>query len=171
MAKSKSDISNSAIRIFLNKVGEYYDTERGFAHFSDSKKCKEELLSFFKNECCYCERKINIETISLDHLIPINKDNLGLHAWGNIVPCCASCNNKKQKHKWLDFLNSYTKPELVEKKMALIIKFVKSKKYDPKLDISSFANNLYKDVGEVSMTLINLRYDQAKDAIKNILKK
>ena len=32
--KSKSDISNSAIRIFLQSVGSYYDEIRGFKRFN-----------------------------------------------------------------------------------------------------------------------------------------
>ena len=33
MARSKSDISNSAIRIFLQDVGRFYDEARGFEPF------------------------------------------------------------------------------------------------------------------------------------------
>jgi len=43
-------------------------------------------------------------------------------------------------------------------------------KYDPNLDLHEYAGNLYEDVGEVSMTLINLRYKQAEEGIKKLLR-
>jgi hypothetical protein len=47
MALSKSDISNSAIRIFLQDVGKYYDEARGFEPFGPKVVKKDELLEFF----------------------------------------------------------------------------------------------------------------------------
>ncbi len=47
MARSKSDIANSAIRIFLQKVGIFYDEARGFKKFVPNNKQKEELLKYF----------------------------------------------------------------------------------------------------------------------------
>ena len=40
MARSKSDISNSALRIFLQDVGKFYDTERGYEPFIPKKSQK-----------------------------------------------------------------------------------------------------------------------------------
>ena len=97
MARSKSDIANSAIRIFLQKVGIFYDEARGYNKFVPNKKQKEELLEYFNYECCYCGIEINTRNISQDHLMPMNKAALGLHAWGNVVPCCQNCNNQKQQ--------------------------------------------------------------------------
>jgi hypothetical protein len=44
MARSKSDISNSAIRIFLQDVGRFYDEARGFEPFGPKVAQKDELL-------------------------------------------------------------------------------------------------------------------------------
>ena len=96
MARSKSDISNSAIRIFLQDVGKYYDTERGLVPFGPKKAQKVELLNYFNYECCFCGVSIDLKSLSQDHLIPMNKEQLGLHAWGNVVPCCKGCNNTKK---------------------------------------------------------------------------
>lgn len=49
MARSKSDISNSAIRIFLQDVGKYYDQARGFDPFTPKVSQKDELLEFFNH--------------------------------------------------------------------------------------------------------------------------
>jgi len=54
-------------------------------------------------------------------------------------------------------------------RQAKIKEFVSSMKYDPNLDLHEYAGNLYEDVGEVSMTLINLRYKQAEEGIKKLL--
>ena len=49
MARSKSDISNSAIRIFLQNVGKYYDEARGLEPFGPKVSQKEELLQIFNH--------------------------------------------------------------------------------------------------------------------------
>ncbi len=171
MARSKSDIANSAIRIFLQKVGVFYDEERGLEKFVPTKIQKITLLELFDYVCCYCGRTIDEKTISQDHLIPLNKASLGLHAWGNVVPCCKECNNEKQQKQWKEFLGTKAKGSTYKQREKIIKGFVKKMDYQPNLHIDEFANNLYQDVGEVSMTLIGLRLRQAEDVIKNILNK
>jgi 5-methylcytosine-specific restriction endonuclease McrA len=168
MARSKSDISNSAIRIFLQDVGKYYDEVRGFEPFGPKIAQKDELLDFFNHECCFCGVEINRKSLSQDHLIPMNKSALGLQAWGNVVPCCQPCNNEKQQRPWQQFLitKSRSDAKIRENK---INHFVTSKNYDPTLNLHDFADNLYEDVGQVAMTLINLRYKQAQEGIKKLL--
>ena len=101
----------------------------------------------------------------------MNKASLGLHAWGNIVPCCQKCNNDKQQKNWVEFLGIKANGTIYQKRKKLIDTFVQSKNYDPKLDLHKFADSLYEDVGEVAMTLIKLRYKQAEEAISKILGK
>ena len=43
------------------------------------------------------------------------------------------------------------------------------KKYDPNLDPHEYADNLNQDVGEVAMTLIRLRYEQAEQLIQTLV--
>ena len=168
MARSKSDISNSAIRIFLQEVGKYYDEARGFEPFGPKVAQKDELLDFFGSKCCFCNADITRKSLSQDHLIPMNKTALGLHAWGNVVPCCSNCNNEKQQRPWQEFLKHKNSIQY-EEKLELINSFVTAKKYDPNLNLHEYADNLYEDIGEVAMTLINLRYKQAQDGIKQLL--
>ncbi len=169
MARSRSDIANSAIRIFLQDVGKFYDTERGFDPFVPKKGQKEELLDFFDHRCCYCGIEISIATISQDHLVPMNRTDLGLHAWGNVVPCCESCNNSKQSSPWKVFIADASKAEELDERQQRIEQFIASRNYNPDLDLHQFAGNLYRDVGAVAMTLIDLRYKQAKEAIRKVL--
>ncbi len=170
MARSKSDISNSAIRIFLQKVGEFYDKERGLERFVPTKFQKDELIEYFKGRCCYCGRGISASDLCQDHLVPVNKNSLGLHAWGNVVPSCSSCNKAKQQQDWRVFLKSKAQGETFLQRQNKIKQFVKEKKYDPNLNLKDFAGNLYEDVGAVALTLIDLRLEQAQGAIKKLLK-
>jgi len=135
-------------------VGQFYDEARGYSKFVPNKRQKEELLEFFDHQCCYCGRLTSVETLSQDHLIPMNKDHLGLHAWGNVVPCCKDCNNSKQDTGWSQFLATQAKGKTLSDRRDKILAFVENRKYDPNLHLSSYAGNLYEDVGEVAMTLI-----------------
>jgi len=168
MARSKSDISNSAIRIFLQDVGKFYDEARGFEAFVPKVAQKDELLEYFNHECCFCGTEIDRKSLSQDHLIPMNKSSLGLHAWGNVVPCFSPCNNEKQQKPWNEFIQVKAGVKANERAQK-IDKFVSDKNYDPNLNLHEFADNLYEDVGQVAMTLINLRYKQAQDGIKKLL--
>lgn len=169
MARSKSDIANSAIRIFLQRVGVFYDEKRGYEKFVPTKKQKELLLKEFNSECCYCGAAINEKDISQDHLIPMNKASLGLHAWGNVVPCCQKCNNQKQQTDWMDFLGKKVSGNDFVQRRKRISDFVKKMNYQPNLHLDIHAENLYEDVGEVAMTLIGLRIKQAEEEINKIL--
>jgi hypothetical protein len=169
MARTKSDIANSAIRIFFQRVGEFYDEKRGFEKLVPTKKQKRQLLNEFDSECCYCGAPIDEKTMSQDHLVPMNKASLGLHAWGNVVPCCQKCNNEKQQRDWAEFLRSKSSDSEHRKRRKKIADFVKRMNYQPNLHLEVHANNLYQDVGEVAMTLIGLRIKQAEEEINTIL--
>ncbi len=99
----------------------------------------------------------------------MNKASLGLHAWGNVVPCCQDCNNQKQQQDWQEFLKIKAVSKLYKKRRMKILRFVKDKNYEPNLNLDEYVGNLYEDIGEVSMTLIGLRYKQAENAIRKLL--
>lgn len=101
----------------------------------------------------------------------MNKASLGLHAWGNVVPCCRDCNNEKQQKPWLDFLISKATGNDLKQRKKKIESFVSEKNYDPNLNLHQYADNLYEDIGEVAVTLIRLRYKQAEEGIKQLMKK
>lgn len=165
MSKSKADISNSAIRIFLHRVGSEYDRMRGYKPFSVNRPEWKETLEFFDNRCCFCEKKLRKGYSGKDHLIPTNRTSLGLHAWGNIAPCCSTCNSKKHHQHWEIFVKGKAGVR------AKIRKFMKKFRYDVRLEIGDVTRNLYQDVGAVSGALIQLRLEQAKDIISRSLSK
>lgn len=51
----------------------------------------------------------------------------------------------------------------------LIDTFVADMRYDPTLNLHQCADSLYEDVGAVATTLIDLRYKQAEEAIKQLM--
>lgn len=166
-SKGKSDISNFAIRAFLQKVGEAYDTARKFEPFKPTTRQWKEVLSFFGNKCCYCNARLMPNDTTKDHLIPLNKESLGLHAWGNVVPCCGNCNRQKHSQNWNSFLKMRSGTTYTQRK-KVIQAFQRKYRYDPDLNIQTIAANLYEDVGEVAMTLVGLRFRQAEREIAKI---
>jgi hypothetical protein len=166
--RSQSDLSNTAIRIFLQDVGAFYDTERGFEPFRPTIRQKEEVHAFFSRCCAYCGVSLDADLQTLDHLIPLNRTALGLHAWGNVVACCRHCNKEKHFKNWLDFLRLKA-AEQFEPRRKRILQFVKHYRYKPELGLHTIAQNLYQDVGEVGMTLLRLRFKQAQETIRTIV--
>jgi hypothetical protein len=171
MSKSRADISNSAIRVFLTKVGKAYDELRGLQPFRGTRKQWEEISVFFGGRCCYCDKRLRDGQATKDHLIPLNKANLGLHAWGNVVPSCRQCNAAKHFRPWQDFLEEVAPRAERRRRTARIRAFLTRYEYDPTLNLSSIARNLYEDVGAVAMTLIDVRYKQAEAAIVTSLRR
>lgn len=170
MAKGKADISNSAIRMFLQKIGEAYDRHRGLQPFKPTPSQWAEVMEFFDNKCCYCGQPVTSKSAVKDHLIPINKEALGLHAWGNVVPSCYNCNRKKHNKDWQSYLEDFCSPENYLHCVKSIKGFMLYYSYDPNLELEAIADNLYADIGAVAMTLIDLRFHQAQEVIERQLK-
>lgn len=54
----------------------------------------EALCKAARYRCCYCGAKGTAETLQPDHLTPYN--DKGSNTLHNILPCCGSCNSRKQ---------------------------------------------------------------------------
>lgn len=52
--------------------------------------------------CAYCLRPLSPAEITADHMRPVAKG--GLHMMDNLVPCCQSCNSRKNDKTLLEFL-------------------------------------------------------------------
>jgi hypothetical protein len=167
-ARTRADIANSAIRIFLQQVGTFYDSLRGYQPYKPTKAQWTEVLNFFDNRCCYCDADLTQVRSNGDHLIAMNKTQRGLHAWGNVVPSCDTCNANKQHKDWRLFLGDQAPMAKLDERVQKIEAFLAHYHYQPNLELEDIVNNLYEDVGEVAMTLINLRYKQAEKVIQRI---
>jgi HNH endonuclease len=90
-ATTDGDAANSVIRAILSNLG----TESFNRHDWDQTK------RYFLNRCAYYDEENSNcdETIPThrDHIVPINKTELGEHRLGNLVPSCNACNKKKHQ--------------------------------------------------------------------------
>jgi hypothetical protein len=170
--RSKSDVSNAALRIFLQRVGSFYDQIRGLEEYRSQRPQKQTILDRFNRSCCYCGVELTLESMCEDHLVPMNKDALGLHAWGNVVPACGACNQKKHFGAWPTHLREVCRgdKDLLMLRSDRIVAFLDEYEYEPKLKLREIAGNLYEDVGAVTMTLVDLRFKQAEAVISEIVK-
>ena len=60
-----------------------------------------ETKRYFGHKCAYCGEEKNL---IMEHAIPINKENLGEHRLGNLVPSCKECNDSKHYKHFKEFL-------------------------------------------------------------------
>ena len=166
MAKGISDVSNFAVRIFLQKMGEAHDRSKDFSPYS--KKDFKEVKEYFNNECCFCGN----DQIKLtgDHLVPINKTSLGLEAWGNIVPACSDCNSQKHSKDWVSFLLNVS-GSLGKQRQKRIEEFIAKYQYSPDVDAIRIAvEELYEESGAIVLELIRLKTSRALARSKQMAK-
>jgi len=102
---------NSVVRTVLSNLGDE----------SFNAKDWKETKAYFGNKCAYCGA--SDKDLIQDHVIPINKDDLGEHKLGNIVPSCRSCNSKKSNQDYRKFCKGDS--------LARIEKYMESRGYIP----------------------------------------
>ena len=59
------------------------------------------VIDAFGNACAYCGAE---GSLVMDHIIPINREALGEHRLGNLVPACRVCNEAKAGKDFRKFL-------------------------------------------------------------------
>jgi hypothetical protein len=155
MARGRADIANTALRIFLQEMGAAYDHERALTPYGGAKDFAV-VKEFFGGRCCYCDGELSDRLAAQDHLIPMNKTSLGLHAWGNVVPACGACNAKKQGSDWRDFIIQRAGTHAAERHTRMRA-FLAEYRYAPGHDLRDVAEELYDEVGSIAMTLIEAK--------------
>ncbi|MCI2254553.1 HNH endonuclease [Domibacillus sp. PGB-M46] len=159
--------ANAAVRNLLIDFGIVFEALVGNVLYTDSSTDRTVLLTDFNHRCCYCEKKLTIDTMEKDHLIPMNKTYVGLHAWGNLVPACHSCNSKKSGKEWMSFLLGKCggkKGKVFTRRHNMIIDHVNKYGYDQLTTtnirkISQLANDLHRDV-VLSLNQIHDKYQR-----------
>ena len=105
---------NSVIRTILSNIGDESFSVEGW----------EEAKRYFERKCAYCGA-IG-KKIVIDHAMPINRDKLGEHRLGNLIPACADCNAKKGgKQDYIEFCGEN------EEAITRIREYMKSRNYVP----------------------------------------
>jgi len=123
---------NSFIRNILSNLGNESFTE------DDWEKTK----SYFDNKCAYCGKVGELER---DHAIPINKEKLGEHKLGNLVPACKQCNKNKADKDYREYLGDNIEA------IRNIDKYMENRKYTPLEDNEHFKGILNLAHEEVSI--------------------
>ena len=67
-----------------------------------------QVIDAFGRCCAYCGQE---GALLMDHVVPINKQSLGEHRLGNLVPSCKACNADKGDKDFRAFLS--TRPERI----------------------------------------------------------
>ncbi|MGY1663884.1 HNH endonuclease [Geodermatophilus sp. SYSU D00705] len=128
--RSKADVPNRIVRIFLEHAGEQYDRSRGFKPYS---KMTDEVLDHFGCACAYCGAQG--EPLVEEHVVPINRESVGLHAWGNLVPACKPCNAAKRSFSWRQHMAALQLPSPVRvERTDRTAAFIAECRYEPDVE-------------------------------------
>ena len=134
---------NLLIRNILSNLGDE----------SFNKNDWDETKNFFDNCCAYCSA--SDQKLIMEHAIPINKNMLGEHRLGNIVPSCNSCNSKKGSKSYKEFIEDQSKIDKIEE-------YMKKNNYTPLFNspnseiISELLDKAYSDTADVSIRYIQI---------------
>jgi hypothetical protein len=120
--RSFADVPNRIVRLFLQEAGRQYDANRGYPKFSSMTP---DLIARFGGACAYCGGP---PPLVEEHLVPINRTSVGLHAWGNIVPACKACNDTKAGNAW------ESHPRLDDIRRAAIRTYISEYRYMPDVE-------------------------------------
>ena len=156
--------ANQAVRVFLGELGKEYDKKRGYKPMGSGEKTRATIKSFFNSKCCYCGTDLG-KKWEMDHLIPSNKSKCGLHAWGNVVPACTDCNNRRSDVEWEYFLTITCKNDAeFDERYKRINDFVAHYNYDyndPETltEIRKKADKIHQDVVAYVGLLVTVTVD------------
>lgn len=145
-------------------MGKEYDRERGLEPFA-KKHLKGEVLRFFEGRCCFCNEELTAAHACGDHLIPMNKEDLGLDAWGNVVPACNACNSKKHAGDWRDFIIQRAASNAAERHQRMK-DFLATYPYRPAYELGSIVRELYDESGAITMALIHGKVTRTKETFR-----
>lgn len=153
--RSLSDVPNRIVRIFLERVGEQYDLARGYRPFLG---LTPEVRATFDGRCAYCRADVPDPDVIAEHVVPINRTSVGLHAWGNVVPSCKPCNRLKKQDDWRTFvaMRHQASPQQEQAVTASIEAFIAQYRYNPDVAaLSAVAEQLYRYADRQSRELID----------------
>jgi 5-methylcytosine-specific restriction endonuclease McrA len=112
---------------------------------------------YFSHKCAYCGAETELQ---IEHAIPINKEKLGEHKLGNLVPSCKPCNKNKSDKDFREFLEGNTAA------ISRIEEYMDSRNYVPLEDneqIKMILNMAHREVASLAdryITIINELFPQ-----------
>lgn len=147
------DAANIFVRCMLSDLS---DLLGGF-----SREDLERTVEYFDYKCPYTGEDISVEYETgkwvLDHLIPHNRESVGLNLYGNIIVTTKTTNAAKSAKNFEDFIRYETKGTAEEKELRIqkIRKFQKESGYFDKV----------KNIDEIK-DLCKSEYDSIQDKLK-----
>ena len=134
-----------------------YDANRGHAPF---RRMTPELVARFGGGCAYCGA---IAPLVEEHLVPINRTAVGLHAWGNIVPACKPCNDVKAGHPW------EAHPALNQRRREAITAYIAEYGYNPDVaELRVVLGKLYELADKQTRALVDFGLVAARPYIAGL---
>lgn len=115
---------------------------------------------YFLHKCAYCGTETEL---LIEHAIPINKEKLGEHRLGNLVPSCKLCNSNKGGKDFREFLEVNTVA------ISKIEEYMDSRNYVPLEDneqIKMILNMAHKEVAALAdryITIINEFFSESSN--------
>ena len=112
---------------------------------------------YFSHKCAYCGAETEL---LIEHAIPINKEKLGEHRLGNLVPSCKLCNSNKGSKDFREFLEDNTAA------ISRIEEHMDRRNYVPLEDneqMKMILNMAYKEIASLAdryITIINELFPQ-----------
>lgn len=116
---------------------------------------------YFGHRCAYCGAE---EKLVIEHAIPINRQALGEHRLGNIVPSCDTCNKAKGDKDFRVFLEGN------DEAIARIEAYMDSRNYVPLEDndqMRMILNTAHAEVASLAdryVSIINSLFGQGVDS-------
>lgn len=150
---NSGDAANIFVRCMLSNIS---DLLGGF-----SKEDLEKTVEYFDYKCPYTGEDISVEFKTgkwvLDHLIPHNRESVGLNLYGNIIVTTKITNAAKAAKSFEDFIRFETKGSMEEKEKRIqkIRNFQKESGYFDKL----------KNIDEIK-ELCKKEYDNIQNKLK-----
>jgi 5-methylcytosine-specific restriction endonuclease McrA len=144
-SKKSSRYKNIAIGNAQNLVVRNILSNLGRESFSE--KDWNKTKAYFLGCCAYCGREKKLE---MDHAVPINKQMMGEHRLGNLIPSCQTCNKEKAGKDFREFLGTE------ENRIQKIEAYMDSKEYEPLDDehVAELLEMAYREVSDVAVRYI-----------------
>lgn len=168
-ARSFSDIPNRYTHILVQEAGAEYDRARRLpplkslkaktgssAASAEYNRHVAVVLKLVGDTCAFCGDPAEDE----DHLVPRNRTFGGLHAWGNVVPACRSCNAAKSQKTWAKHLDNLVRAnrltdEESAAREAAIRSMIDHFAYKPQLDaLLPVVEDLYRHADVQARSLV-----------------
>lgn len=93
--RAKSDVANKLVSMFLHEISRRACVA-GSMSVSDPGYLKS-VIDVFGHRCLYCDRDLEHDRATVEHMDGMNRFRVGLHIPGNVAMSCRRCNSEKRR--------------------------------------------------------------------------